>query len=60
MLAVERDRAPSFGAEVVRSGRAVLAIAAFCAVAGVIFGWASERASDEALAATFAAEELDW
>ena len=60
LLAVGRDAAPSFGAGVVRFGKTMLAIAALCAVAGVTFGLASEQAADEALAATFDAEELDW
>ncbi len=60
VLAVDRDVAPSFGTGVVRFGRTMLAIAALCAVAGVTFGWASERAADEALATTFGGEELDW
>ena len=60
ILAVDRDAAPSFGAGVVRFGRTMLAVAALCAVAGVTFGLASEHAADEALAATFDAEELDW
>jgi hypothetical protein len=45
---------------VVRFGKAVLAIAAVCAGAGVGFALASERAADEAVAMTFDAEELDW
>jgi hypothetical protein len=60
MLAVSRGGAPSFGASVVRFGKTMLAVAALCAVAGVTFGLASERAADEALATTFGAEEFDW
>jgi hypothetical protein len=59
LRAVDQDRAPSFGAGVVRFGRTMLAVAALSAVAGITFGWASERAADEALATTFG-EELDW
>lgn len=60
LLAVGRDGTPNFGAGVVRFGKAMLAVAALCAVAGATFGFASERAADEALATTFGAEELDW
>jgi hypothetical protein len=60
VLAIGRDGAPSFGTGVVRFGKTMLAVAALCAVAGAMFGWASERAADEAVAMTFDSEELDW
>jgi|GraSoiStandDraft_23_1057293.scaffolds.fasta_scaffold1463454_1 hypothetical protein len=60
LVALERDRPPSFGAGVVRFGRAALAIAALSAVVGVTVGLVSERTADEAVAATFGAEDLDW
>jgi len=58
--AIDLDGVPSFGAGVVRFGRAMLAVAAVSAVLGVTIGLMSERAADEALATTFGMEELDW
>jgi hypothetical protein len=60
LAAVNAESVPTFGAGVVRFGRAMLAIAAVSAVLGVTFGFMSEHAADEALATTFGMEELDW
>jgi hypothetical protein len=60
LAAVGADRAPNFGAGVVRFGRAMLAVAALSAVLGVTFGLLSERAADEALATTIGIEDVAW
>jgi len=60
LAAVHTESAQSFGAGVVRFGKAMLAVAAVSAVVGVTVGFASQHAADEALAATSSMEDFDW
>jgi hypothetical protein len=58
--ALRVESVPTFGAGVVRFGRAMLAVAALSALVGATVGLMSEQAADESLAMTSGLEDLNW
>jgi len=57
LAAVEGDREPGWREGVVRFGRAMLAVAALSALAGLAVAFESERSADLDLAMTYGMEE---